>query len=667
MVDTNITAKKPRKSSKPAAVPQQPSEELTRMLDNIDVQYAPFSSLFIGDLNARKVTHTDEELRGYADSIRAVGLLHNLIVVACDDGRLEVVCGGGRTKAIGLLVSDGEIDPDKVWIAYKAVPRELAREVSEIENARRKDMHPADQIRNFRALSEEGKTPSQIGAVLGYSQQHVQRMLKLAGLAPAILDDLARDELTTEHCHALALENDQNRQLQVLEAARNDAYQRKPRAASIRELITAKEVSTNDLRFQFVGPEAFSKEQIRIDLFSQDNGGYIDAALLQEQLLLKLQQEAEWIMQSEGWAWSESRINAIKGWGDDANLYKLQSVPAPVYTKEEQMKFDEYTEQYEALDSYCDESRALEKQILDIEMAGEARAWTDEMKVNAGVFVSYDDGCYHIQRGVLRVEPRSDDSTAPETKDIITIREPDIAEGISEPLIKKMSSERTLAVQAALLQQPQKALALLVWRLCACTFQHCNTATHPFVIRLEVHHSGLVQDAPSGEKGAAWLCLMQEKARLEALLPKGWKRDFTTFFELDEQTLIALMVFCTACSIDGVQTRTMGRTTRSDLEPVEEAIGFHMRDWWQPTKENFFMHMQKPLIIAALNEAGNTGAARDAEKMKKGDAAELAEAKFADTRWVPAWMTSAKKPTETPVSLETELADNAEHNPAEAA
>ncbi|HAU8204124.1 TPA: hypothetical protein IG123_004967, partial [Escherichia coli] len=30
----------------------------------------------------------------------------------------------------------------------------------------------------------------------------------------------------------------------------------------------------------------------------------------------------------------------------------------------------------------------------------------------------------------------------------------------------KMSSERTLAVQAALMQQPDKSLALLAWTLC---------------------------------------------------------------------------------------------------------------------------------------------------------------------------------------------------------
>ncbi|MBT0647209.1 hypothetical protein KJJ93_29895, partial [Escherichia coli] len=72
---------------------------------------------------------------------------------------------------------------------------------------------------------------------------------------------------------------------------------------------------------------------------------------------------------------------------------------------------------------------------------------------------------------------------------------PDAAEGISVPLLKKMSSERTLAVQAELVKQPQKAVALMVWRLCSCVFDYCTTTRHPFVLRLEVHHSGLTSEA----------------------------------------------------------------------------------------------------------------------------------------------------------------------------
>lgn len=94
------------------------------------------------------------------------------------------------------------------------------------------------------------------------------------------------------------------------------------------------------------------------------------------------------------------------------------------------------------------------------------------------------------------------------------------------------------------------------------------------------------------------------------------------------------------------------RAAGAQTQP-ETAIGFHMRDWWQPTKANFFGHLKKPQIIAALNEAGLSGAARDAEKMKKGDAAEHAEFHMKDNRWVPGWMCAPRPQTDA-----TERTDN---------
>lgn len=161
---TESKAKKAKKASPKAAAQ---SDVLVAALDNSPVRYTAWSRLFIGDLNCRVIPHTPEEIRGYADSIYAVGQIHNIVVVECDDGRLEVVCGGGRTKAIGLLVEEGKVNPDHEWISYKAVPRELARAVSLTENGRHKTMHPAEQIAGFRALAEEGKTPAQIGDLLG--------------------------------------------------------------------------------------------------------------------------------------------------------------------------------------------------------------------------------------------------------------------------------------------------------------------------------------------------------------------------------------------------------------------------------------------------------------------------------------------------------------------
>jgi ParB family chromosome partitioning protein len=116
----------------------------------------------------------------------------------------------------------------------------------------------------------------------------------------------------------------------------------------------------------------------------------------------------------------------------------------------------------------------------------------------------------------------------------------------------------------------------------------------------------------------AFQAIQSEKERLEALLPENWRKDMTTFFTLDGATLMALMAFCTACSIDGVQGKDeFGRKHQSSLD-----------GWKTPFSLTFvtggnrrlitFPHMKLPHIVQALSQAGLAGAAQDAAKMKKG-------------------------------------------------
>ncbi|MDQ5036828.1 hypothetical protein RCD44_28805, partial [Klebsiella pneumoniae] len=85
--------------------------------------------------------------------------------------------------------------------------------------------------------------------------------------------------------------------------------------------------------------------------------------------------------------------------------------------------------------------------------------WTDEMKQSAGVVVSWTGQEVKVQRGVVLC---ADEKM--EEKDASTDLAPekvDPLDAVSVPLLTRLSSERTLAVQAALLQQPQKAVALM--------------------------------------------------------------------------------------------------------------------------------------------------------------------------------------------------------------
>ncbi|ECZ0722262.1 ParB/RepB/Spo0J family partition protein [Salmonella enterica] len=636
-----------RKASRKSAKTQE--TVLSALLAQTEEVSVPLASLIKSPLNVRTVPYSAESVIELADSIKGVGLLQNLVVHALPGDRHGVAAGGRRLAALNMLAERNILPAD--WpVRVKVIPQELATAASMTENGHRRDMHPAEQIAGFRAMAQEGKTPAQIGDLLGYSPRHVQRMLKLADLAPVILDALAEDRITTEHCQALALENDTARQVQVFEAACQSGWGGKPEVQTIRRLVTESEVAVaGNSKFRFVGADAFSPDELRTDLFSDDGDGYVNRVALDAALLEKLQAVAEHLREAEGWEWCAGRMEPVGECREDAGTYRCLPEPEAVLTEAEEERLNELMTRYDALENQCEESDLLEAEMKLIDCMAKVRAWTPEMRAGSGVVVSWRYGNVCVQRGV---QLRSEDDATDDADRTEQVQEKASVEEISLPLLTKMSSERTLAVQAALMQQPDKSLALLAWTLCLNVFDS-GAYSKPAQISLECKHYSLTSDAPSGKEGAAFLALMAEKARLAALLPEGWSRDMTTFLSLSQEVLLSLLSFCTACSLNGVQTRECGRTSRSPLDSLESAIGFHMRDWWQPTKANFFGHLKKPQIIAALNDAGLSGAARDAEKMKKGDAAEHAEFHMKDNRWVPGWMCSPRPQTDA-----TERADN---------
>ncbi|MFV2838751.1 ParB/RepB/Spo0J family partition protein, partial [Escherichia coli] len=616
---------------------------LSALLAQTEEVSVSLASLIKSPLNVRTVPYSAESVSELADSIKGVGLLQNLVVHALPGDRYGVAAGGRRLAALNMLAERGILTAD--WpVRVKVIPQELATAASMTENGHRRDMHPAEQIAGFRAMAQEGKTPAQTGDLLGYSPRHVQRMLKLADLAPVILDALAEDRITTEHCQALALENDTARQVQVFEAACQSGWGGKPDVRVIRNLITESEVAVaGNSKFRFVGADAFSPDELRTDLFSDDEGGYVDRVALDAALLEKLQAVAEHLREAEGWEWCAGRMEPVGECREDAGTYCSLPDPEAVLTEAEEERLNELMTRYDALENQCEESDLLEAEMKLMRCMAKVRAWTPEMRSGSGVVVSWCYGNVCVQRGV---QLRSEDDVADDADRTEQVQEKASVEEISLPLLTKMSSERTLAVQAALMQQPDKSLALLAWTLCLNVFGS-GAYSSPVRIYLECGHYSLTSAAPSGKEGTAFMALMAEHFRLAALLPDEWERDMTTFLSLSQEVLLSLLSFCTACSLNGVQTRECGHTSRSPLDSLETAIGFHMRDWWQPTKANFFGHLKKPQIIAALNEAGLSGAARDAEKMKKGDAAEHAEFHMKDNRWVPGWMCAPHPQTDT--------------------
>lgn len=105
---------------------------------------------------------------------------------------------------------------------------------------------------------------------------------------------------------------------------------------------------------------------------------------------------------------------------------------------------------------------------------------------------------------MLRSEDENATQAAGQVNDSIIkneelVREP--IEAISLPLLTKMTSERTLAVQAALMQQNDKAVALLAWTLCITVFSS-GAYNKAAKISIDCRHYSLTDDAPSGAEGS---------------------------------------------------------------------------------------------------------------------------------------------------------------------
>ncbi|MFB8746652.1 ParB/RepB/Spo0J family partition protein (plasmid) [Citrobacter cronae] len=660
----NSDTAKTRKSQKTSKKASAAEAMLKAALDAAQVQYTPLSRLVKSPKNVRTLPYTKESVRELADSLLKAGLLQNLIVHAMPDGKLGVAAGGRRMTALRLLAEEGHIHTDYP-VAVKVVSDELAVVASIIENEQRRAMHPAEQIIGFRTLASEGKTPEQIGDLLGYTSRHVQRGLRLASLAPELLDGLAKDELTLEQCQALALETDSQRQVMVWQGA-SENFGSRVSAEKLRRLITESEVSTLDNRqWDFVGEADYlaAGGEVRRDLFSQDEGGFVDKVLLEQVLVQKLDGIAAQVAQDEGWRWSMGRPTPISIYGEDGAEYTLLPVPEEDYTDEESARLDVLAE---ALDALCvddgEEAAKISDEIAQIQAIATARGWSAGARALAGVVVSFGRGDVNIRRGVVRksdlpegVEDAEDCDDAPETAD----HNADSAESASlndtlpASLIRSMTSERTFAAQAALAQQPRVALALMTWTLCLGVFS-CYGSNSPVRVHTDARHYLLTDHALSGEDGKAYQALMTQRTALEATLPENWKTDFTWLLARSDVDIHALLAYCTAHALDGLEEKISARGHR--LDGVEAAMNFDLREWWTPTADSYFRKLNKKQLSATLAEMGNDAAAREVPDMKKETAAARLEREAAALNWLPDWMVRREAITatvdSTPVTAE---------------
>jgi len=266
----------------------------------------PFNKLVLSQSNVRRVK-AGVSIEQLAESIAQRTLLQSLNVRAVLDGEgnetgmFEVPAGGRRYRALELLVKQKRMAKTQ---PVPCVVREggIAEDDSLAENDERVGLHPLDQFRAFKTLSDTGLSEEDIAARHFVSPAIVKQRLRLASVSPKLHEVYAEDGMTLEQLMAFSVTADQVRQEQVWENVSRSGYDE---PYQIRRMLTEQTVRASDHRAQFVGVDAYEQAGggILRDLFEHDDGGWLqDLALLHRLVTEKLTAEAETIAK-EGWKW----------------------------------------------------------------------------------------------------------------------------------------------------------------------------------------------------------------------------------------------------------------------------------------------------------------------------------------------------------------------------
>ncbi|MBU8541727.1 ParB/RepB/Spo0J family partition protein [Falsiroseomonas tokyonensis] len=609
----------------------------------------PLNRLYPATENVRR-TGAEAGLDELAASIQAHGLLQNLNVRrevgprGAPTGRYFVVAGGRRLLALRRLAAEGRIGRT-ARIPCRVVEDDQATEASLAENVVRVAMHPADQFEAFARLANAGQLPERIAERFGVSVLTVRQRLRLAAVAPSLLDAYRNGELTLDAVTAFAVTDDHEAQERVWRQTAAHAH-----PATIRRLLTEGRVLLADRRVRLVGLAAYEAAGgvVDRDLFDLDEGGgwIADPGLLDRLVEARLMEAAE-AVRVEGWRW----VEVARDFPQD-RLWRMRRVQpeAVPLTEEQAARQEALAEEYDAIvaelgDSpegeAADRLETIEAELAALE-AGETR-WTPDCLAVAGAVVCLDpwgEGV-RIERGFVRTEDAEPDAVA---NDDESARDDDAAGSAPEAEEERMPSmsgalraellaHRTAALRATLAERPDLALRVTTHGMALAVIYR-----RPYggVVRSPLPGTGFDAGVPGVEASKAAVALSVILERWRAALPTQADGLWAWIEAARTEDVGALLAACVGASADaGNADWTIENGTAWPAARAATLGGLDPTAWWSPTRASYLDRVPKALILEAVREGAGEAAACRLAGAKKDDMAETAARLLAGKGWVP--------------------------------
>lgn len=438
------------------------------------------SKLVQSDANARR-TDKRADVESLAEDIAAHGVLQNLNVTDCGNGKYAVSAGGRRHAALKLLLKHGRIAKDHP-VPCRIVSDEEAAEISLAENVQRVAMHAMDEAEAFAALVADGSDADAISKRFGVTVRHVEQRLALAMLSPKVKAAFRKGEITLDAARAFCLTDDHAAHDAVLKTLSRPITS----AQSVRACLTQGRVPAHDRLARFVCLDAYvaAGGVLRRDLFEDDVVFLDDGELLRRLASEKLDGLAE-AERAKGWGWSETYLGYARFEGCASERLRPSRRQL---TDEEQAKLDTAETALETLeaaleDAVDDDPRWSERDQLEAnidEIVSAAEQWDSETIKHAGVVISVEhDGRASFAYGVIkradvkaiRKLQRRDEADAAvavtTSADEGDADEDEAPAGVRLPrgVVEALTTVRTKALRQAVCESSHLALALVVYVL----------------------------------------------------------------------------------------------------------------------------------------------------------------------------------------------------------
>lgn len=649
----------------------------------------PFNRIHLSDSNVREIDVEDgideltHDIDRREDIVQGLNVRARLDAEGAETGDFETPAGGRRYRAIARLVKAGRFPADGLvpCLVKKANAKTSAVDDSYAENVIRLALHPLDQFKAFKRMVDDGMSKEEVADAYRTTPRYISQRLRLARVAPSLLDAYARSEMTLAMLEAFTVNPHHGRQEQVWEAIQRSHNRQ---TWHIRDLLTETTVPTDDKRALFVGADTYEQAggvMLR-DLFSDEDEGWLENPELLDRLVSdKLKAIADKVA-AEGWKWIA--VDTDLPYGHDRGLRVLTGTFLDL-TDAERATREALREEYERLEAesadYDELPDDVDARLGEIEAALAAfekrPTIYDEAEIaRAGVFISIDRaGELVVARGYVRPEDEApvdvedqenagDGEPGAETgavaahacvqRAVITLGgepvdaeddEDDAIKPLPERLVIELTAHRTLALHDALANNPHVAMTALLHRMVMERY-HYSAPTGCLEISVRQQRFGVqgadLSDTPSAkaidERFNAW----------KADVPSDEGALWDWIAALDDASRMALLAHCVSYGVNALYERPnphsgsgvsqFGLDRRlSGADRIARATGFDMvaDGGWRPTVDNYLGRVTKPRILEAVREGAGERAAQLIGHLKKGDMAKEAERLLADTGWLP--------------------------------